>query len=296
MIKQIHYRMSGKTKLSPDASKELRGISDYLHGDFRHGREYKPGDAEISAILSVLSRYGIPIQTEGWRPDPGNALVRTDYIVEESDLVGKQYFRVSGGYAWKGFYDQQRDQIYVDAHPEILESYRWYNSFGMVSGWGWGVSGPELADEVNGMIGAGNLKRCNVFASPDAWGDEIKDLLDWEDVPVDPVYALKSQVEMPALCLPLKIGPTGSSTLDRRPLQKYLNEEEIFPEIGLHYRRSEVDALGPFDVARVREHLNTSTSQIGTGHQDIVISSRFRELLAKHEHYLKLEPVFLVDD
>lgn len=122
------------------------------------------------------------------------------------------------------------------------------------------------------------------------WDNSKKQLLtDYPNPP--PGGHLETNVTMPR-CLTKMISPTGE-TIERTSDEKYdfLWDDHGETRPRLQYRRSEVEELGAFDVARIVER---GGQRIGMG--GYIVSRKFRDWTISEKLGITWDPIILLDE
>ena len=227
------------------------------------------GDAFIQHALEVLKRHGIPRRRTANSTSYGYTISR---FYESNDLMDSELLLVSAQRQIQSLTDPLRDEqgrlllTASNAKPSL--------KVGCIFGnWTIVSDGVRRSFEAGDFIGLRfqevALKGKSVHASP------------------EPFWELLSSITLPKMPHPERFVHRG--IIAPEPFQGdysrvVLISDPPFAKAEVHYRRSDLEAIGPFDIAGTFENYMEP-------HPALVVSQRFYQHCLKHKIPLEVEPV-----
>lgn len=126
------------------------------------------------------------------------------------------------------------------------------------------------------------------------WGSKSRHtewtkFLTWEEIHEEPWWEMSSDVRLPPVSPTCRLATLDGEDYDpEKPFRGLFLEEGNYEQPEMHYRRSDLAKVPPFDIALTHENF-------GAGNRDeiatLVCSQRFRQVCLKHKLKIGFWPV-----
>lgn len=263
-------------------------------GRRRFSAELEMDDPRIPALDDALDALRIKRTYHDYdRTEAGMATWRIRHIVEPEDLEKAELLRLITGYPAYGHSEEAGSEMLgVQLPGERLPPYA-AGVYDLAKSWG--IAGKEEIATLQAMEPRGFiLHPTRPYTSED--DIRVSEWLSWEETSSDAIFEMRPTVRMPPLSPRVKLrdknwNPVSPGTTDVYAFQR--DQDDLFPEVGLHYSRAAVEAMGPFDMAWPLEHFGGN--RWAHGQWNTIVSARLYRFLASIEPQLVVWPVYLDD-
>lgn len=278
--KMVHHQLNA---VAPGIRKGERRFSAQLEMD----------DPRIPLLNEALDALGIERSVHEYDYKFHKAIWQVVHVVEPEDLDKAELLRLITGYPAYGHSEEAGSgMLGVQLPGERLPPYA-AGVYDLAKSWG--IAGKEEIATLQAMEPRGFiLHPTRPYTSED--DIRVSEWLSWEETSSDAIFEMRPTVRMPPLSPRVKLrdknwNPVSPGTTDVYAFQR--DQDDLFPEVGLHYSRAAVEAMGPFDMAWPLEHV--SGNRWAHGQWDTIVSARLYRFLASIEPQLVVWPVYLDD-
>lgn len=278
--KMVHHQLNA---VAPGIRKGERRFSAQLEMD----------DPRIPLLNDALDALGIERSVHEYDYKFHKAIWQVVHVVEPEDLDKAELLRLITGYPAYGHSEEAGSEMLgVQLPGERLPPYA-AGVYDLAKSWG--IAGKEEIATLQAMEPRGFiLHPTRPYTSED--DIRVSEWLSWEETSSDAIFEMRPTVRMPPLSPRVKLrdknwNPVSPGTTDVYAFQR--DQDDLFPEVGLHYSRAAVEAMGPFDMAWPLEHV--SGNRWAHGQWDTIVSARLYRFLASIEPQLVVWPVYLDD-
>lgn len=278
--KMVHHQLNA---VAPGIRKGERRFSAQLEMD----------DPRIPLLNDALDALGIERSVHEYDYKFHKAIWQVVHVVEPEDLDKAELLRLITGYPAYGHSEEAGSEMLgVQLPGERLPPYA-AGVYDLAKSWG--IAGKEEIATLQAMEPRGFiLHPTRPYTSED--DIRVSEWLSWEETSSDAIFEMRTTVRMPPLSPRVKLrdknwNPVSPGTTDVYAFQR--DQDDLFPEVGLHYSRAAVEAMGPFDMAWPLEHV--SGNRWAHGQWDTIVSARLYRFLASIEPQLVVWPVYLDD-
>lgn len=250
-------------------------------------------DPRIPLLNDALDALGIERSVHEYDYKFHKAIWQVVHVVEPEDLDKAELLRLITGYPAYGHSEEAGSEMLgVQLPGERLPPYA-AGVYDLAKSWG--IAGKEEIATLQAMEPRGFiLHPTRPYTSED--DIRVSEWLSWEETSSDAIFEMRPTVRMPPLSPRVKLrdknwNPVSPGTTDVYAFQR--DQDDLFPEVGLHYSRAAVEAMGPFDMAWPLEHVGGY--RWAHGQWDTIVSARLYRFLASIEPQLVVWPVYLDD-